>query len=278
MFGRERVEMKSLDQIRLMRKAGLVVSEALSEVRDAARPGLSLLELNSIAEAAIRDRGAVPSFLGYEGFPASICTSVNDEVIHGIPSARVLEDGDVLSIDCGAILDGWHGDSAITLLVGEAHSAAVRALDAATERSMWAGLAAVASAKYVNGIGLAIEGSLEDSGEQDGVEYGIVEDYVGHGIGTSMHQPPDVVNFWTKEKGPRVRPGLCLAIEPMVTLGSPETTVLDDDWTVVTADSSIAAHWEHTVAVTESGICVLTASDGGLAGLAPFGVTPISLD
>ncbi|MFF2453462.1 type I methionyl aminopeptidase [Isoptericola sp. NPDC058082] len=291
-FGsRERIELKTPDQVRVMRRAGLVVASALDAVRAAARPGLTTADLDAVAARVIADAGATPSFLGYEGYPATICVSVSEEVIHGIPGGRVLEVGDVVSVDCGAIVDGWHGDSAISLVLGPdgaldvEETAAVDGVDAAdldlvraTRTAMWAGIAALAGGKRLGDVGTAVEAAVELAGGVSGVEYGIVEDYVGHGIGTAMHQPPDVVNFRTSDRGPRLRPGMCLAVEPMVTRGSGATRVLADDWTVVTQDGSRAAHWEHSVALLEGGISVLTAADGGRAGLAPFEVVPVPLD
>ncbi|MCK9792580.1 type I methionyl aminopeptidase [Isoptericola sp. 4D.3] len=289
-FGsRERVELKTLEQVRVMRRAGLVVAATLDAVRTAARPGMTTADLDEVAARAISEAGAKPSFLGYLGYPATICVSVGDEVIHGIPGGRVLEVGDVVSVDCGAIVDGWHGDSAISLVLGPDGALDVDAptgttdtadldLVRATRTAMWAGIAALAGGKRLNDVGTAVETAVELAGGASGVEYGIVEDYVGHGIGTAMHQPPDVVNFRTSDRGPKLRPGMCLAVEPMVTRGSGATRVLEDDWTVVTQDGSRAAHWEHTVAVLEDGISVLTAPDGGRSGLAPFEVVPVDLD
>ncbi|HWV79355.1 MAG TPA: type I methionyl aminopeptidase [Isoptericola sp.] len=294
-FGsRERVELKTPDQVRVMRRAGLVVASALDAVRAAARPGLTTADLDAVAARVIAEAGATPSFLGYEGYPATICVSVSEEVIHGIPGGRVLEVGDVVSIDCGAIVDGWHGDSAISVVLGpdgvldvddpgaadgvEGVDGADLDLVRATQTAMWAGIAALAGGKRLGDVGTAVEAAVELAGGMAGVEYGIVEDYVGHGIGTAMHQPPDVVNFRTSDRGPRLRPGMCLAVEPMVTRGSGATRVLADDWTVVTQDGSRAAHWEHSVALLEDGISVLTAADGGRAGLAPFEVVPVALD
>jgi len=294
-FGsRERIELKTPDQVRVMRRAGLVVASALDAVRAAARPGLTTADLDAVAARVIAEAGATPSFLGYEGYPATICVSVSEEVIHGIPGGRVLEVGDVVSIDCGAIVDGWHGDSAISVVLGpegaldvddpgaadgvEGVDGADLDLVRATRTAMWAGIAALAGGKRLGDVGTAVEAAVELAGGMAGVEYGIVEDYVGHGIGTAMHQPPDVVNFRTSDRGPRLRPGMCLAVEPMVTRGSGATRVLADDWTVVTQDGSRAAHWEHSVALLEDGISVLTATDGGRAGLAPFEVVPVALD
>ncbi|WP_426311070.1 type I methionyl aminopeptidase [Cellulosimicrobium sp. E-16] len=271
MFGRERIEYKTHDQVRSMRSAGLVVARALETVRETVRPGMTTADLDALAAAVIADAGATPSFLGYEGYPASLCVSVNDEVVHGIPGPRELRLGDIVSVDCGAIVDGWHGDSAVSFVLGEGEPRD-EALVEATRRAMWAGIAALATSERLCDVGAAIEDSVRVSGETDGVSYGIVEEYVGHGIGSAMHQPPDVPNYRTREKGPRLRPGMCLAIEPMLTLGDRFTEVCEDDWTVVTDDGARAAHWEHSVAILDEGIWVLTAPDGGAAELAELGV------
>ncbi len=271
MFGRERIEYKTHDQVRSMRSAGLVVARALETVRETVRPGMTTADLDALAAAVIADAGATPSFLGYEGYPASLCVSVNDEVVHGIPGPRELRPGDIVSVDCGAIVDGWHGDSAVSFVLGEGEPRD-EALVEATRRAMWAGIAALATSERLADVGAAIEDSVRVSGESDGVSYGIVEEYVGHGIGSAMHQPPDVPNYRTREKGPRLRPGMCLAIEPMLTLGDRFTEVCEDDWTVVTDDGARAAHWEHSVAILDEGIWVLTAPDGGAAELAELGV------
>lgn len=277
MFGREKIEYKTIDQVRTMRRAGLVVADALATVRSAVRPGMTTADLDALAAAVIGDAGATPSFLGYHGYPATLCVSVNDEVVHGIPGTRELLPGDVVSVDCGAIIDGWHGDSAFSFVLPEADAADV-ALVEATERALWAGIAALATGERLGDVGNAVEDSIEASAAADGVAYGIIEEYVGHGIGTSMHQPPDVLNYRTRERGPRLKPGMCLAIEPMVTRGERFTQVLEDDWTVVTDDGARAAHWEHSVAILEDGIWVLTAPDGGAAKLAELGVTIAPLD
>ena len=271
MFGRHRLDLKTPDQIRLMRAAGLVVGETLALLRDRVRAGMTTGDLDRVADDFIRSNGATPSFLGYHGFTGTLCVSVNDEVVHGIPGSRVLQDGDLLSIDCGAILQGWHGDAAMSLIVGGAGSAADLALIEATEDAMWAGIVALAVGSPLHAVGSAVEDSVVDSGRSAGVSYGIVEDYVGHGIGTEMHQDPQVPNYRVRDRGPTVRAGLTVAIEPMVTLGSAETRVLADDWTVVTADGSRAAHWENSVAVTEDGLWVLTALDGGRSRLEAAG-------
>jgi methionyl aminopeptidase len=263
------IQIKTPQELELMRAAGLVVAGAIAAVKAAVRPGVTTGELDAIAEDHIRSAGAVPSFLGYHGFTGSICASINDEIVHGIPDpTRSLAAGDNISIDCGAILDGWHGDSAVTVTVGEP-SAEDAALMAVTERSMWAGLAQAVAGHRLTDISHAVEQVI--TAEQH--PYGIVDHYGGHGIGTEMHQDPHVLNYGRPGRGPRLVPGLALAIEPMVTVGDASTAELDDGWTVVTKDGSRAAHFEHTVAVTPEGPWVLTAEDGGVAGLAPFGVT-----
>ena len=260
------LEIKTPEQIAAMRRAGLVVGEALEKLRAAVRPGVSTGELDAIAEDHIRSAGAVPSFLGYHGFPSSICASVNDEVVHGIPGDRVLADGDVVSLDCGAIVDGWHGDAAVTVAVG-AVPAEVTELMRVTEEALWRGIAAARLGGRVTDISHAVETHVRGAGP-----YGILEDYVGHGIGSAMHQPPNVPNHGAPGRGPTLVRGLALAVEPMVTLGGPEVDVLDDDWTVVTVDGSWAAHFEHTFTLTPGGAWVLTALDGGETELAALGV------
>jgi len=260
------IEIKTPEQIDGMRAAGLVVGQTLELLRSSVRDGISTLELDAIAEDNIRSSGATPSFKGYHGFPGSICASVNEEVVHGIPGDRVLAQGDVISIDCGAIVDGWHGDAAITVAIGEVPDE-VTALIRATEEAMWRGIAAARLGGRVTDISHAVETHVRAQGD-----YGILEDYVGHGIGSAMHQPPNVPNFGKPGRGPRLVRGLALAVEPMVTLGSNETVVLDDDWTVVTADGSWAAHSEHTFTLTPDGAWVLTALDGGEEQLTALGV------
>ena len=274
MFGRSRIETKTPDQILRMRKAGLVVGQTLQLMAQTVRPGITTKRLDELAEEHIRGCGATPSFLGYHGFTGSLCTSVNDEVVHGIPGSRVLAEGDLISIDCGAIVDGWHGDAAISVIVGgrDAGRPEDLALIDATEDSMWAGIAALSVGESLYAVGAGVEDSIVASGERDGHDYGIVEEYVGHGIGTEMHMDPQVPNYRVRDKGPTVRSGVTVAIEPMVTLGSAETRVLQDDWTVVTTDQSRAAHWENTVAVTDDGLWVLTALDGGKERLEAAGV------
>jgi methionyl aminopeptidase len=257
------VEMKTPGQVEAMRAAGLVVAAALAAVTEAARPGVSTADLDGIAEGVIRDARAVPSFLGYQGFPRSICTSVNEQVVHGIPAPeQVLGDGDLVSVDCGAILDGWHGDAAVTLLVGTPRPED-EALSAATRAAMHAGIEALVPGGRLGDVSHAIESEARRRAAADGRTYGIVADYGGHGIGTSMHMDPFVPNLGRAGSGMRLRPWMVLAIEPMLTAGTDETDELDDGWTVVTADGSRAAHWEHSVAVTDDGPWVLTAPTNG---------------
>ena len=272
----ERIEVKSPEQIKLMRRAGLVVADALDAVRAALRPGVSTLELDGIAEHVIRSAGGTPSFLGYgrPPYPASTCISVNDEVVHGIPGARLLRAGDIVSVDCGAILAGWHGDAAFTAVVDPDDAPdsdpADENLVEVTEHCMWRGIAAIAEGHRLVDVGAAIEDHVAG-------RFGIVEEYGGHGIGTAMHQAPHVLNYRTRSKGPKLKPGMCLAIEPMLTIGDPATRVQPDQWTVVTADGSRAAHWEHSVALTDRGLWVLTARDGGESALAELGMKVVPL-
>ena len=265
---------KTPTELRAMVAPGLLTAAALEAVSRGIRPGMTTLELDAIAERVIRDGGGEPNFMLEPGYRHTICASVNDAIVHGVPNDRPLEPGDLLSIDCGAIVDGWNGDSAFTVVVPggtDAERVAVhQGISDATERSLWAGIAALAGAKYLNDIGADIEDAISAGNPS----WGIVEDYVGHGIGRSMHEDPPVFNYRVRERGPKVKPGLVVAIEPMVTEGTIESHTLDDEWTVVTDDGGAAAHWEHSVAVHEGGIWVLTAADGGAAGLAPFGVTP----
>lgn len=276
-----------------MRRVGLIVSRALRVVAKAAAPGMTTEQLNAIAHDAITALGATPNFLHYNGFPASICISVNDEVVHGIPGDRTLQLGDLVSFDCGAMIieDGkpWHGDSAITKIIGFEDDddlsgidpslaklvARRRELSAVTKKVMWAGIAASATAKRVGDIGTAIEAATNAAAKKLDWVPGIVEDYTGHGIGNALHEEPEVFNYRTRFRGPRIKPGLVICIEPMLTDGDPETAVLDDDWTVVTMRKTDSAHWEHTVAITDRGISVLTEEDGGKRGLAPFGIDPV---
>ncbi len=256
--GRSTVPARTPGEIEAMAAAGAVVGRALQACVAAARAGTSTAELDAVAEAVIRSAGAVPSFLGYHGFPGSICTSVNDRVVHGIPAAEeILADGDLLSIDCGAILEGWHGDSALTVAVGRV-TGADEQLSRACRESMEAGIAAMVVGNRLTDVSHAIELGTRAAGERDGRTYGIVDGYGGHGIGRVMHAEPFLANEGAPGRGPRLVEGSVLAIEPMLTLGTEETRVLDDDWTVVTTDGSRAAHWEHTVAATADGPRILT--------------------
>ncbi|AQA22527.1 methionine aminopeptidase, type I [Rhodococcus sp. MTM3W5.2] len=252
------VPFRTAGELDAMAAAGAVVGATLVAVRNAAKPGVSTLELDQLAEQTIRDAGAVPSFLGYHGFTGSICSSVNDRVVHGIPSAEdVLVEGDLVSIDCGAILDGWHGDSAWTFGVGSIIEAD-ELLSEATRLSMEAGIAAMIAGNRLTDVSHAIEQGTLAAAKAHGRKYGIVDGYGGHAIGREMHMDPFLPNEGAPGKGPELVIGSVLAIEPMLTLGTHETVVLEDDWTVVTTDGSRAAHWEHTVAVTEDGPRILT--------------------
>ena len=255
---RKVVEPRSPGELDAMATAGSLVAAALSAVRQAAAPGVSTLALDQIAESVIRDAGGTPSFLGYHGFPASICSSVNDRVVHGIPSAdETLAAGDLVSIDCGAIVDGWHGDSALTFGVG-ALIPVDEALSQATKESMEAGIAAMVPGNRLTDVSYAIETGTRAAEQRFGRRFGIVAGYGGHGIGRRMHMDPFLPNEGQPGRGPYLVAGSVLAIEPMLTLGTSKTVVLADEWTVVTADGSRAAHWEHTVAVTDDGPRILT--------------------
>ncbi len=255
---RKVVPQRSAGELDAMAAAGAVVAAALQAVRAAAVPGVSTRRLDEIAESVIRDAGATPSFLGYHGFPASICSSVNDRVVHGIPSAaEILASGDLVSVDCGAILDGWHGDAAITFGVGPL-IAVDEALSQATKASMEAGIAAMVPGNRLTDVSHAIETGTHAAEARYGRAFGIVEGYGGHGIGRQMHMDPFLPNEGAPGRGPLLAPGSVLAIEPMLTLGTGQTVVLDDEWTVTTADGSRAAHWEHTVAATDDGPRILT--------------------
>jgi methionyl aminopeptidase len=267
----ERIELKSAEQIQAMRRAGLVVAEALQAMAAAAAPGVSTSDLDQVARDVLRRAGATSSFLNYDigsgPYPAVICASVNDRVVHGIPSRREkLADGDIISLDFGAIVDGWHGDAAVTVLVG-AVSDEARALSEACERALWAGLAQARAGARIGDISHAVETSVRAAGS-----YGIVAGYGGHGIGSAMHMDPHILNYGRPGKGSRLVPGMAVAIEPMITLGSRATREHDDGWTVSTVDGSWSAHWEHTVAILDDGPWVLTAPDGGRARLAELGV------
>ena len=271
---------KSADQLRSMVEPGRITAAALAAVRAAIRPGVTTLELDAIAERVIREAGAAPNFMLEPGYTHTICASVNDDVVHGIPNERPLEPGDLVSIDCGAVYRGWNGDAAISMVIPDPDRAALvaarEALSSVTEQSLWAGIAALASVRHLNAVGAAIEEYIERH-EPGDAPYGLLEEYVGHGIGRSMHEDPPVFNYRVRGAGPAVKAGLVIAIEPMVTAGGIETYTRDDDWTVATSDGAPAAHWEHSIAVHAKGVWVLTAEDGGVAGLKPFGVTPVPI-
>jgi methionyl aminopeptidase len=255
------IQIKTPGQIAAMREAGLVVSHTLDVLADAVEPGITTADLDAIAEREIRGAGAVPSFKGYHGYPATICTSVNEQIVHGIPSdATRLAAGDLISIDCGAIVDGWHGDAARTVGVGPIDDELADLLRAC-ERALWNGLAQARPGNRLSDISHAVETSVRASGR-----YGIVREYVGHGIGSEMHMDPAVPNYGRPGQGPVLVEGMALAIEPMLVLGRPQTRLLDDGWTVISADGTWSAHFEHTVAITEAGPWILTAEDGGSSG------------
>ena len=256
------VQIKTQAQLAKMAEAGRAVASALHAAADAVAPGVTTADLDAIARAQIAAAGAAPSFLGYHGYPATICACVNDEIVHGIPnSSQVLREGDVVSIDCGASVGGWHADAALTVGVGII-SAEVATLIADCERALWHGLAAARPGARLSDISHAVERSARAAGE-----YGIVEDYVGHGIGSEMHMDPPVPNYGRPGRGPVLAEGMALAIEPLLVLGSPNTRLLDDGWTVVSEDGSWSAHFEHTVAITMDGPWVLTAFTGPPAGV-----------
>ena len=256
---RKTVPARSAGELDAMAAAGAVVASALRAVQAAAAAGMSTHDLDQIAETVIREAGAIPSFLGYHGFPATICSSVNDRVVHGIPDPdEILAHGDLVSIDCGAILDGWHGDAAMTFGIG-ALIPADEALSAATRYSMEAGIAAMVPGNRLTDVSHAIEKGTRAAEQIHDRRFGIVEGYGGHAIGRQMHMDPFLPNEGEPGRGPILVPGSVLAIEPMLTLGTTRTRILDDEWTVVTTDGSRAAHWEHTVAVTDDGPRILTA-------------------
>ncbi len=265
---------KTPAQLREMIEPGLITAAALDAVRALIAPGVTTLELDAAASRVIVGRGAKSNFQMVRGYRHTICASVNEQVVHGIPGARALEPGDIVSIDAGAEFRGWNGDAAFTLVVPDPSRPELVAereeLSRVTEGSLWAGIAALATATHVGQVGTAVQEKVDAAGHG----YGILRDYVGHGIGRRMHESPPVYNYRVAEEGAEVRPGLVLAIEPMVVAGDDATFVEDDEWTVSTRDGSAGSHWEHSVAVHDDGIWVLTAPDGGAAGLAPFGVTP----
>lgn len=271
---------KSPAQLRAMVEPGLITAAALDAVRELIAPGVTTGELDAAASALITARGAKSNFQMVRGYRHTICASVNEQVVHGIPGARKLAAGDILSIDAGAEYKGWNGDSAFSVVLDDPDRpdvvAARRRLSDVTEGSLWAGIASLATARHLGEVGAAIQEHIEANSPETGT-YGILREYVGHGIGRKMHESPSVFNYRVSDPGPEVRPGLVLAIEPMVVIGDQATFVEDDGWTVSTLDGTAGSHWEHSVAVHDGGIWVLTAPDGGAAGLAPFGVTPTEI-
>ncbi|MFJ4687383.1 type I methionyl aminopeptidase [Streptomyces sp. NPDC091377] len=270
------VQIKNAEQIAKMREAGLVVAAIHAATREAAVPGATTRDLDQVARKVLAEHNATSNFLGYGGFPATICTSANEVVVHGIPSDEVvLKDGDIISVDAGAVVDGWHGDAAFTAFVGSGHAPELVELSRVTEESMWAGIAAMKQGARLVDLSRAIETYIRRQPKPGGGRYGIIEDYGGHGIGTQMHMDPHLLNYVDRRrgKGPKLVTGFCLAIEPMVSLGTARTKVLEDDWTVITTDGTWSSHWEHSVALTEQGPLVLTAPDGGRAKLAEHGIT-----
>jgi methionyl aminopeptidase len=234
-----------------MRAAGRVVAEMHERIRAAIRPGVTTAELDRIGREVIESRGATSNFLGYHGFPAVICASPNDVIVHGIPGPRVLEEGDIISVDCGAIVEGWHGDAAFTAPVGEISAEAARLIEV-TERSLMAGIAAMVPGGRMGDVGEAVQSVVEAAG------FSVVREYVGHGIGRAMHEKPEVPNHGRRGKGTKLGRGMTLALEPMVNVGDPDTFLTEDGWTVVTADGSLSAHFEHTIAITDDGPEILT--------------------
>ncbi|QDZ42043.1 type I methionyl aminopeptidase [Corynebacterium sp. sy039] len=255
---RKMIPAKTSGELDAMQAAGAIVAKALQAVKAEAKAGMTTLDLDSIAEEVIRSHGAVPTFKGYQGFPASICSSINEEIVHGIPSASVvLKEGDLVSIDCGATYDGWVGDSAWSFGIGKLEQS-VESLNLATEYVLSEGLKAMLPGNHLTDISHALEVATRQAEQKFGVKLGIVAGYGGHGIGRTMHEDPFLENEGKPGRGPIIQAGSVLAIEPMLTLGSTDSIVLDDDWTVVTEDGSWAAHWEHTVAATEHGPRILT--------------------
>ena len=266
---RERVELKNPQQIVGMRRSGLLLAQVHEMLRENIRVGITTRELDELAAQMIREAGSRSNFLGYMGYPATCCISVNDAVVHGIPNDYALCEGDIVSIDAGCIIDGWHSDAARTHVVGEPRNDADAELVRVTDEALWVGIAALASAQRVGDIGAAIEDFVQD---QAGERLFHLEDFGGHGIGTAMHQPPDVMNYRTRSRGPKVQTGMCLAIEPMLIQGDGDYVIEDDGWTVRSTRGGRAAHCENSVAVTENGLLVLTELDGGAERLAALGV------
>ncbi len=255
MFNKNEIQLKTTEEFALMRKAGRVVALCLEEIKNQIRPGMSTKDLDKIALKIMEKENATPSFLGYHGYPAVICVSVNEEVVHGIPKEdKIIQDGDLVSVDCGAIVEGWHGDAAVTICVGNVKPEH-RKLSEITEKSLQVGIEAAMAGKRIGDIGFAIEKYVRSFRD---LKIGILEDYVGHGIGTQMHMPPSVPNYGKAGTGPEIKVGMALAIEPMLVLGSNKVHVLEDEWTVVSSHGHFASHWENTIAITEHGPEILT--------------------
>ena len=248
------ITLKSKREIELLKEAGHIVYLTHQYLRPYIKAGIKTKELDSLAEKFIRSKGATPSFKGYEGFPSTLCISINDEVVHGFPGERVLQDGDIISIDIGACYKGYHGDSAWTYTVGEVSDDAKYLLEH-TEKALYEGIKQAKVGNRIGDISYAVEKYAKEH------NLGVVKELVGHGVGTSVHEAPDVPNYGTKGTGPKIRDGMVIAIEPMLTLGSPDIYVEDNDWTVVTVDSSLSAHFEHTIAITNEGVIILTGDD-----------------
>jgi methionyl aminopeptidase len=242
---------RSPSELAKMRRAGQVVAEMHEKTKEAIRPGVTTAQLDKIAAEVLEQRGATSNFLGYHGFPAVICTSPNDMIVHGIPGDYRLAEGDILSVDCGAIVEGYHGDAAYTVAVGEVPDETARLLTV-TEQSLWAGIEQLRQGHRLHEVGRAVQEVVEKAG------FSVVREYVGHAIGTAMHEQPQVPNYWPGTPGPTLKPGMVFAVEPMVNAGGPDTVLLEDKWSVVTADGSLSAHFEHTIAVTDDGPAVLT--------------------
>jgi methionyl aminopeptidase len=261
------IQIKTLDQLKTMRRAGLLVRSTLNLVKSQIKAGITTSALDAVAEANIKRGGGTSNFKGYHGFPATICVSINDEIVHGIPGERMIMPGDVVSVDCGAIIDGWHGDAAFTVIVDPIDTEQQKMLDVC-EESMWVGIAAGKTGAKLSDIGHAIETYINAQGK-----YGILREYGGHGIGTAMHMEPHILNYGKPGIGPKIEPGMVFAIEPMITMGSERTRVLEDNWTVVTVDKSRGSHFENSYCIAPDGKpFVLTAVDGGRSELARFGV------
>jgi methionyl aminopeptidase len=242
---------RTAEEIAKMRRAGRVVAEMHEATREAAKPGVTTLELDAVARDVLERRDAKSNFLHYRGYPAVICTSPNDMIVHGIPGPYTLEEGDILSIDCGAIIEGYHGDAAFTMAIGEVSAEAARLIET-TERSLWAGIDQLRNGTRLHEVGRAVQGVAEGAG------FSVVREYVGHAIGTAMHEEPQVPNYWPGQGGPMLKPGMVFAVEPMVNVGGPGTRLLEDGWSVVTSDGGLSAHFEHSIAVTDDGPEVLT--------------------